>query len=277
MSQYSSITPARSIHTINDEKQHIDDVQHCNKRFKQGDIICKWPTTTTTTTTAATTSQPPKRKLTPQEILPETASRRREQARSQYPTIPIITPGVHGDDWADEEEEEEEAQNRNNNNNNNPSTINIEPDVGQAHSTQPFIKVNKFHTKHWVFYPTPWVRRGFGQNHQPNIGKWNGVSTNRNRVEQLSHHAISQGIAREVKFENDEKGIVSIFLDFNDWTEHKKVLRYMVKNGILAKIKDGTYKNVNLLLEYGKNGRNIGSELKLEYFLNLYDGKWFLD
>lgn len=107
------------------------------------------------------------------------------------------------------------------------------------------------------------------------------------RMDDIVGTAVLNGVVAEAKYSNPEtliaagqkNGVCCFYLNGNDREGHKKVLRYMLNNGLIRKTKSGRLYNISFKYDSqtyaGKyKGSGFTGEIKLADFVDLETGKF---
>lgn len=107
------------------------------------------------------------------------------------------------------------------------------------------------------------------------------------RMDDIVGTAVLNGVVAEAKYSNPEtliaagqkNGVWCLYLNGNDREGHKKVLRYMLDNGLIRKTKSGRLYNISFKYDsqtyagkYKESG--FAGEIKLADFVDLGTGKF---
>lgn len=102
--------------------------------------------------------------------------------------------------------------------------------------------------------------------------------------------AVLDGVVVEAKYSNPETliaagskhGVCCFYLNGNDREVHKRVLSYMLENGLIRKTKSGKLYNISFKLDSetyaGKyKGSGFSGKIKIADFVDLETGEFILD
>lgn len=125
----------------------------------------------------------------------------------------------------------------------------------------------------WVFYIEG--KPGF-DNHK--VGKWMYFFKDYDKVSELCHRAVEEGVVLVAKHSNANDGVSCFYLECDDMERHKKVIQFFWDNDMIQKTKTGRLYNISFKLDdqtrAGEYGEDYNGTIKLEQFMNLQTGEW---
>lgn len=75
-------------------------------------------------------------------------------------------------------------------------------------------------------------------------------------------------------------GVICFYLNGDDTENHKRVIQFMMSNGLIRKTKTGRYYNIsfkyNEQTRAGEYGDDFEGKIKLDQFIDLNTGEWII-
>lgn len=116
------------------------------------------------------------------------------------------------------------------------------------------------------------------------VGKWMYFyrrPEDRAFAERMAREAVEQGIVQEAKCSlRPDEGVSCYYLNCDDNEGHKRVIKYFLKNNMIAKTKAGKLYNISFKLDNqtraGEYGDDFVAELRLADLMDLVSGEWLI-
>ena len=109
-------------------------------------------------------------------------------------------------------------------------------------------------------------------------GKWMYFFENRAFVESVCIKAIKENAITVVKHTDGNDGVACFYLDRNDISGHKKIIKFFIDNNLICRTKSGRLYNIPFKLDSqtknGDYGNNFVPKITLSDFIDLYTGEW---
>ena len=114
-------------------------------------------------------------------------------------------------------------------------------------------------------------------------GKWMYFFDNQLLAQQMCEKAISEHACHACKCTDMETkevttGVLCFYLNGDDIENHKRIIQFMLDNGLISKTKSGRYYNISFKFDdqtrAGEYGANFEGVLKLDQFIDLKSGAW---
>lgn len=129
----------------------------------------------------------------------------------------------------------------------------------------------------WVFY----IKDGKVELNANKCGKWMYFFNDKVFVADVCKKAIEEDVVQVDKHSNKKEGVACFYIEYDDINAHKKLLQFMVNNGLIMRTKSGKLYNISFKLDNQtrakKYGNNFKPKLKLSDFIDLYTGEWIFD
>lgn len=114
-----------------------------------------------------------------------------------------------------------------------------------------------------------------------NCGKWIYRFHGRDNAKRICQDIVQKHIVEEAKHTNADVGICCFFINGLDFAAHKRVLQYMMSNGLINKAVDGTIVNVQFSFDeqtrIEQDQRDEHVVLRVSDFVNLQTGRLLPD
>ena len=76
----------------------------------------------------------------------------------------------------------------------------------------------------------------------------------------------------------ENTGVICFYQNGDDTDNHKRIIEFMIENNLIKKTKTGKFYNISFKFNNqtltGEYGTDFEGKLKLENFIDLYNGKW---
>ena len=117
-------------------------------------------------------------------------------------------------------------------------------------------------------------------------GKWMYFFTDQEFAQKICAQAIDEGVCYECKCSDLEligqpNGVVCFYLNGDDIANHRRVINFMMKLGLIKKTKAGKYYNNSFKFDSqtraGEYGADFEGKIKLEKFVDLNTGEWIYE
>lgn len=119
---------------------------------------------------------------------------------------------------------------------------------------------------------------------EPNkCGKWMYFFRDQAFAMRICEKAIAENICYECKCSDieitgDNSGVICFYLNGDDIDNHRRVIKFMLDNGLVQKTKSGKLFNISFKYDdqtrAGEYGTNFEGALKLAQFIDLNTGEW---
>lgn len=116
-------------------------------------------------------------------------------------------------------------------------------------------------------------------------GKWMYFFDDQELAQDICQKAIDEGVCYECKCTDMEMqavptGVICFYLNGDDLENHKRVIRFMLANGLVRKTKIGKYYNISFKFDNqtraGEYGADFEGKIKLEKFVDLKTGEFIV-
>lgn len=129
----------------------------------------------------------------------------------------------------------------------------------------------------WIVYMKP---NAHDELPEDKCGKWMHFFNNRDFAARMCKEAVEKGIVLEAKHSDDTTGVCCFYLRGDDMEAHKRVLQFLLDNGLIRKTKAGKYYNIAFKYDNqtrsGEYGKEFEAELKLDQFIDLSTGEFIV-
>lgn len=115
-------------------------------------------------------------------------------------------------------------------------------------------------------------------------GKWMHYFTDIGFAEYICRKAVFEGVVTECKhtgpdvLEGEERGVICFYLNSDDEAAHRRVLAFMLENGLIRKTKAGKLYDIGFKLDEqtraGEYGSKFSAKISLRDFVNLETGEF---
>lgn len=115
-------------------------------------------------------------------------------------------------------------------------------------------------------------------------GKWTCFFTDIGFAEHVCRKAVLEGAVVECKhtgsevFGENKRGVICFYLNVDDEAAHRRVLEFMLENGLVRKTKAGRLYNIGFKLDEqtraGEYGSEFNAKISLEDFVDLETGRF---
>ena len=116
-------------------------------------------------------------------------------------------------------------------------------------------------------------------------GKWMYIFTDQSFAQQICEKAIEEHVCYECKCSDmsaqmDPNGVICFYLNGDDTENHKRVIQFMMHNGLIRKTRTGRYYNISFKYDEqtraGEYGEDFEGKIKLDQFIDLNTGEWII-
>ena len=131
----------------------------------------------------------------------------------------------------------------------------------------------------WCWYLTD--KAGLLERHR--CGKWMYFFKDQAFAMSICEKAITENVCYECKCTDMEvtgadSGVICFYLNGDDVDNHRRVIKFMLDNGLIQKTKTGKLYNISFKFDdqtrAGEYGANFEGTIKLAQFIDLNTGKW---
>ena len=131
----------------------------------------------------------------------------------------------------------------------------------------------------WCWYLTD--KAGLLERHR--CGKWMYFFKDQAFAMSRCEKAITENVCYECKCTDMEvtgvdSGVICFYLNGDDVDNHRRVIKFMLDNGLIQKTKTGKLYNISFKFDdqtrAGEYGANFEGTIKLAQFIDLNTGKW---
>lgn len=114
-------------------------------------------------------------------------------------------------------------------------------------------------------------------------GKWMHFFSNQTFAMSMCEKAITENVCYECKCTDMEltgleTGVICFYLNGDDTQNHRKVIKFMMDNGLIRKTKTGRLYNISFKFDdqtrAGTYGTDFDGTIKLADFIDLNTGEW---
>jgi type I restriction enzyme R subunit len=109
-------------------------------------------------------------------------------------------------------------------------------------------------------------------------GKWMYFYNDVDFAKNMCLKSIKEGACLEAKHGNSKEGVCCFYINGDDQNAHKKVIRFLLDNGLVKKTSDDRYYNVSFKYDSqtqaGEYGTGFTADIRLEDFIDLQSGEW---
>lgn len=114
-------------------------------------------------------------------------------------------------------------------------------------------------------------------------GKWMYFFQDIEFAMQMCQKAIDEGVCYECKctdmsLMSAPTGVICFYLNGDDLNNHKRVIEFMINNGLIRKTKTGKLYNISFKFDSQTRAHEYGADfegaIKLDAFVDLNTGKW---
>ena len=139
--------------------------------------------------------------------------------------------------------------------------------------------ISMFHVGGWFFYLS-----GEENKLRSDVtGKWMYFFKDREKAQELCQKAIEEKVCYECKcsdleLQQKQKGVICFYLNGDDEEAHKKVIQFMLDNGLVPRTRSSRYHNLSFKFDSQTIANEYGSDFEgkihLDEFIDLNTGEW---
>ena len=138
----------------------------------------------------------------------------------------------------------------------------------------------------WQIYEGGWYRYLSKTAVRPGplvSGKWMYFFKDQKQARQICEKAILERVCpeckyRDMQYTDTREGLLCFYIDGTDMDAHRRVLTFMLENGLIPKTKNNRFSNIsfkfNSQTRAGEYGTDFKADITLSQFLDLNTGEW---
>lgn len=124
----------------------------------------------------------------------------------------------------------------------------------------------------WVYYTADNFKSFLGNS----FGKWMFYFDNPDYAEQICTVAVRDGVTKRAKHANASQGIGGFYTTADNYTEHRTIIAYMLRNNLIRRAANGKYFDIAFKYELADDEASTPTlprtSLRLSDFIDLSDG-----